>query len=143
VIVRLARAKENLMPWSGLVAVGGGATLGAWMRWGLGAALNPIFPTLPLGTLAANLVGGLLMGFAIELLARHAVLAPEVRLLVATGFLGGLTTFSAFSAEVVTLLMRREYLWSVLAVAAHVAGSLAMTMVGLLAVRALYTWAAP
>jgi len=130
------------MPLSGVLAVGGGAAAGAWMRWGLGVALNPVFPTLPLGTLAANLVGGLLMGFAMEMLGRHAVLAPEVRLFVTTGFLGGLTTFSTFSAEVVTLLLRKEYLWGSLAVAAHVVGSLAMTIVGLLLVRALYAWAA-
>jgi len=130
------------MPWSGVLAVGGGAALGAWMRWGFGVALNPVFPTLPLGTLTANLVGGLLMGFAMEMLGRHAVLAPEVRLLVTTGFLGGLTTFSTFSAEVVTLLLRKEYLWGSLAIAGHVVGSLAMTIVGLLLVRALYAWAA-
>ena len=85
------------MPWSGILAVGGGAALGAWLRWGLGIALNPLFPTVPLGTLAANLIGGLLMGLAMELLTRHAVLAPEAQLLVTTGFLGGLTTFSTFS----------------------------------------------
>jgi len=126
------------MLWSGLVAVGGGAAVGAWMRWGLGIALNPVFPTVPAGTLAANLIGGLLMGVAMELLARHAVLPAEVRLLVTTGFLGGLTTFSTFSAEVVTLLLRREYLWGSIAIAAHVAGSLAMTIVGLMLMRGLY-----
>jgi CrcB protein len=128
------------MPWSGLVAVGGGAAVGAWLRWGLGMALNPLFPTLPLGTLTANLGGGLLMGFAMELLSRHAVLPAETRLLVTTGFLGGLTTFSTFSAEVVTLLIRREFLWGTLTIAAHVVGSLAMTILGLLAVRAVYQW---
>jgi fluoride exporter len=127
-----------MMPWSGLVAVGGGAAVGAWMRWGLGIALNPLFPTLPLGTLAANLVGGMLMGFAMELLGRHAVFPPEVRLLVTTGFLGGLTTFSTFSAEVVTLLLRREYLWGSVAIAAHVVGSLVMTIIGLMLIRGLY-----
>jgi CrcB protein len=128
------------MPWSGLVAVGGGAAVGAWLRWGLGVILNPLFPILPLGTLAANLGGGLLMGLAMELLSRHAVLPAEVRLLVTTGFLGGLTTFSTFSAEVVTLLVRREYLWGMATIAAHVVGSLAMTIAGLLAVRAIYLW---
>ncbi len=131
------------MPWSGLLAVGGGAAAGAWLRWGLGAMLNPVFPTLPLGTLAANLVGGLLMGVAMEFLTRHAVLPPEARLLVTTGFLGGLTTFSTFSAEIVTLLVRREYLWGSIAVAAHVAGSIAMTVLGLVAARALYAWGSP
>ena len=130
------------MPWSGFLAVGIGATVGAWMRWGLSVLLNPMFPTLPLGTLTANLVGGLLMGFAMELLTRHAVLPVEVRLLITTGFLGGLTTFSTFSAEVVTLLLRREYFWSSIAIASHVVGSLAMTIAGLLLVRALYAWAA-
>jgi fluoride exporter len=129
-----------MMPWSGLVAVGGGAAVGAWMRWGLGIALNPLFPTLPLGTLAANLVGGMLMGFAMELLGRHAMFSPEVRLLVTTGFLGGLTTFSTFSAEVVTLLLRREYLWGSVAIAAHVVGSLVMTIIGLMLIRGLYAW---
>jgi CrcB protein len=130
------------MPWNGILAVGGGAAAGAWLRWALGSLLNPVFPTLPLGTLAANLIGGLLMGFAMELMTRHAVLPPEARLLVTTGFLGGLTTFSTFSAEIVTLLMRREYLWGSIAVASHVVGSIAMTIVGILMVRALYAWGA-
>jgi CrcB protein len=130
------------MPWTGFLAVGIGATVGAWMRWGLGVLLNPVFPTMPLGTLSANLGGGLLMGFAMELLTRHAVLPAEVRLLITTGFLGGLTTFSTFSAEVVTLLVRREYVWGSIAIAGHVVGSLAMTIVGLLLMRALYAWAA-
>ncbi len=126
------------MPWSGFLAVGGGAAIGAWLRWWFGIVLNPVFPTLPLGTLAANLVGGLLMGVAMELLTRHAVLPAEVRLVVMTGFLGGLTTFSTFSAEVVTLLARKELLWSAIAVGSHVVGSVTMTVVGLLLVRALY-----
>jgi fluoride exporter len=128
------------MPWSGILAVGGGAAVGAWLRWGLGILLNPIFPTLPLGTLAANLSGGLMMGCAMELLTRHAVMSPEVRLLVTTGFLGGLTTFSTFSAEIVTLLMRRELAWGAIAVAVHVAGSIVMTIAGILLVRALFAW---
>ncbi len=119
-------------------AVGIGAALGAWMRWGLSAILNPVFPTLPFGTLAANLVGGLLMGAAMEVATRHSVLTPEARLFVTTGFLGGLTTFSTFSAEVVTLLLRREYLWGGVIVFAHVIGSVLMTIVGLLIARALF-----
>lgn len=128
------------MPWSGIFAVGGGAAVGAWLRWGLGAVLNPIVPTLPLGTLAANLIGGLLMGIAMELLTRHAIMSAEARLLVTTGFLGGLTTFSTFSAEVVTLLLRKEYVWGAVAVGAHVVGSVALTVVGILLIRALYAW---
>jgi CrcB protein len=119
-------------------AVGTGAAIGAWMRWGLSAWLNPVFPTLPFGTLAANLVGGLLMGVAMEVAGRHAVLSPEARLFVTTGFLGGLTTFSTFSAEVVTQVLRREWLWSAVTIAAHVVGSVALTIVGLLIARALF-----
>ena len=131
------------MPWVGILAVGAGAAVGAWMRWGLGILLNPVFPTLPLGTLAANLSGGLLIGCTMELLTRHAVLPPEVRLLVTTGILGGLTTFSTFSAEIVTLLLRKEFLWGTIAITAHVVGSIAMTIVGILMIRALYAWGAP
>ncbi len=131
------------MPWGGILAVGGGAAIGAWLRWWLGILLNPVFPSLPLGTLAANLIGGLLMGFAMEVLTRHAMLLPEARLLITTGFLGGLTTFSTFSGEIVTLLLRREYLWGVIAIASHVVGSLVLTILGMLVVRALYAWAAP
>ncbi len=119
-------------------AVGIGAALGAWMRWGLSALLNPVFPTLPFGTLAANLVGGLLMGAAMETATRHTLLSLEARLFVTTGFLGGLTTFSTFSAEVVTLLLRREYLWGGVLVFAHVVGSVLMAIVGLLIARALF-----
>jgi fluoride exporter len=124
---------------SSIAAVGVGAAVGAWLRWGLSFALNPVFPTIPLGTLAANLVGGLLMGIAMELITRHAIMAPEIRLLVTTGFLGGLTTFSTFSAEVTTLLVRREWVWGVLTIGLHVVGSVALTIVGLLAARALFT----
>jgi len=130
------------MPWGGIVAVGGGAAVGAWMRWGLGIALNSLFPTLPLGTLAANLTGGLLMGVAMEIMAREAVMSPELRLLMTTGFLGGLTTFSTFSAEITTLLIRRELLWTALGIVAHVAGSLLLTVVGILIVRSAYAWGA-
>ena len=131
------------MPWGAILAVGGGAAIGAWLRWWLGILLNPLFPTLPLGTLAANLAGGLLMGFAMELLTRHAIVLPEARLLITTGFLGGLTTFSTFSAEIVTLLLRKEYLWGSIAVASHVVGSLTMTILGIVLVRAVYAWAVP
>ena len=128
------------MLFGAMVAVGGGAAVGAWLRWGLGVLLNPIFPTLPLGTLAANLIGGLLMGVAMELMARYATMPAELRLLMTTGFLGGLTTFSTFSAEITTLLLRREALWTVLGIVAHVAGSVLLTVGGIVLVRALYAW---
>ncbi len=127
-----------MLAWGSLLAVGGGAAIGAWIRWGLGLALNPLFPTLPLGTLAANLIGGLLMGLAMELITRHSMMAPELRLLVTTGFLGGLTTFSTFSAEITTLLTRGEWYWAALGILAHVAGSLVMTMIGILLMRGLF-----
>lgn len=127
-----------MLAWGSLLAVGGGAAIGAWVRWGLGLALNPLFPTLPLGTLAANLIGGLLMGLAMEVITRHSMLPPEVRLLVTTGFLGGLTTFSTFSAEITTLLTRGEWYWAMLGIVAHVAGSLVMTMIGILLMRGLF-----
>ncbi len=118
-------------------AVGVGAALGAWLRWGFSAWLNPVFPTLPFGTLASNLVGGLLMGSAMEIATRHALLSPEARLFVTTGFLGGLTTFSTFSAEVVTQMLRGEWLWASVTIVAHVVGSLTMAIAGLLIARAL------
>ena len=115
---------------AGIAAVGIGAALGAWLRWGLATWLNPRLPSFPLGTLTANLVGGYLVGFAVAyFLARHS-LPPEVRLLVVTGFLGGLTTFSTFSAEVVELLMRGDWGTGALLAFAHLAGSLLLTFAG-------------
>jgi fluoride exporter len=127
-----------MVSWMGVCAVGAGAAVGAWLRWGLSIALNPVFPTLPFGTLAANLVGGLLMGIAMELIARNTSMSPEWRLLVTTGFLGGLTTFSTFSAEITSLLLRREMLWAVLGIAIHVAGSIVLTIAGILLARSLF-----
>jgi fluoride exporter len=120
---------------SGLLAVGGGAALGAWLRWGLGIVLNPVFPTLPLGTLAANLVGGYLIGVALAVMAHFETLPPEARLLITTGFLGGLTTFSTFSAEAATLLGRQQLGWSSVLIIAHVAGSILMTFAGIASMR--------
>ena len=113
------------------IAIGMGAALGAWLRWGLGLWLNPVFPTLPYGTLAANLLGGYLIGVAIAFFAQHPGLPPEWRLLAITGFLGGLTTFSTFSAEVVQQLLDGRPGWALATVAVHVAGSLALTLLGI------------
>jgi CrcB protein len=118
-----------------VAAVGAGAAMGAWLRWWFGAILNPVFPTLPLGTLAANLIGGLLIGIAVEYFYHNATLPLEARLFVVTGFLGGLTTFSTFSAETMTLILREQYYWAGIIIFAHLAGSLAMTFLGILAIR--------
>jgi CrcB protein len=121
----------------GFAAVGIGAALGAWLRWWLGERLNPVFPTLPLGTLTANLLGGLLVGVAVAYFERHPHLAPEVRLLVITGFMGGLTTFSTFSSEVVSLIGDGEFLWAAGTASAHLFGSLLLTGLGIAMVGAL------
>jgi CrcB protein len=109
------------------------------LRWWLGMSLNALFPAIPLGTLAANLIGGYLIGIALAVFAHHPGFAPEWRLLVITGFLGGLTTFSTFSAEVTTLIQEGRMLWAVGAISAHVIGSLVMTMLGLVTVSAFKT----
>jgi CrcB protein len=118
-------------------AVGIGAALGAWMRWGLSSALNHVVPNLPLGTLTSNIVGGYLIGIAVQVFLQHPSLTAEWRLFVVTGLLGGLTTFSAFSAEAVGLLIRHQYGWALALIAAHLVGSLAMTILGITTVRAL------
>lgn len=125
------------MTGTGAIAVGIGAALGAWLRWALGHFLNVVFPLLPLGTLAANLIGGFLIGVAVEVFATRAELAPEVRLFVITGFLGGLTTFSTFSAEAVSLIQRGQTGWAVAHIATHLLGSIVLTMLGIAAVRML------
>lgn len=107
------------------------------LRWGLAAALNPLVPMLPLGTLAANTLGGLLMGMSLALFNQFGALSPALRLTLTTGFLGGLTTFSTFSAETVTLLMRGQVGWASGLVASHVGLSLLATWLGYAAVHGL------
>ena len=119
------------------IAIGVGAACGAWLRWGLGLWLNPALPELPIGTLAANLIGGYLIGLAVAFFMQHPGLSAEWRLLIITGFLGGLTTFSTFSAETVTLMLRGQYVWGMGIVAAHLGGSLLMTVLGM----QTYRWA--
>jgi CrcB protein len=121
----------------GFVAVGAGAALGAWLRWALSSAFNHLFVNLPLGTLASNIIGGYLIGIAVEVLVHHSVLTPEWRLFIITGFLGGLTTFSTFSAEAVGLLSRAQYGWALVLILAHLVGSLSMTVFGMMTVRAV------
>lgn len=124
------------MSAAGFAAVGLGAALGAWMRWGLSAGLNTLFPHLPPGTLIANLVGGYLIGLAIALFEAMPALAPEWRLFAITGFLGGLTTFSTFSAESLGLVSRGFLGWAFLHSAGHLAGCFAAAWLG----RASFHW---
>lgn len=123
------------MGFNGFLVVGAGAAIGAWMRWWLGLMLNATLPSLPLGTLAANLVGGYLIGLFMGMFTMTSTFSPELRLFVITGFLGGLTTFSTFSAEAVTLFSRGQYGWAITHILVHVLGSLVMTGLGLLTVQ--------
>ena len=122
------------MNLAGLMAVGGGAVAGASLRWWLSLRLNPIFPTLPIGTLTANLIGGYLIGAAVGAINLDLGLSPQARLFLMTGFCGGLTTFSTFSAETFALLSRGQLAWGIGEIAIHVTGSLLATTLGVLTV---------
>lgn len=123
------------MSLASLLAVFVGAGLGACLRWWLSLHLNPVLPNLPFGTLAANLLGGYLVGFAVVAFSLKTHLPPEYRLLAITGFLGGLTTFSTYSAEVVGLLERGQFGWGLLTAGVHLAGSLGLTVLGMVTAR--------
>ena len=125
------------MNMNAFLAIGGGAMLGAWLRYGLGLWLNPMFATMPLGTLTANLVGGYLVGAAVAVFHINVELPPELKLFFITGFLGALTTFSTFSAEVVHLLQNARYGWAAGAASLHLFGSLAMTLLGFATIHKL------
>jgi len=122
-----------------LIVIAVGASLGAWLRWLLGMKLNALFPTIPPGTVVANMVGGYIIGLAIAFLAASPPLSPEWRLLIITGFCGGLTTFSTFSAETVALIQEGRLVWALGSISLHVAGSLAMTAAGLLSYQMIGT----
>ena len=116
--------------WVNFAVIGLGAAVGAWGRWLLGLALNPLLAALPLGTLAANLIGGYLMGVTLALIGAWPEMSTAMRLMITTGFLGGLTTFSSFSGEVFNMVQREAYGWAMAAIAVHVCGSLALTALG-------------
>ncbi len=122
------------MKW---LAVGFGAAFGAWLRWALSVYLNAFHHALPLGTLIANLGGGFMIGIAVAFFERYPALPVEWRLLVVTGFLGGLTTFSTFSAESMILLQRGQYAWALGHTALHLVGSIAFCIAGFATYRAL------
>lgn len=125
-----------MLSGAGFVAVGLGAAIGAWARWVLGIALNPLFVMLPLGTLAANIIGGYLIGVAVGVFHLNSGLPPEFKLFAITGFLGGLTTFSTFSAEVLERLLSHQPGWALALAGTHLLGSLLATYLGLLTVGA-------
>ncbi len=116
--------------WQTFLSIGAGAALGAWLRYGLSLWLNPLHNTVPLGTLTANLLGGYVIGLALAFFATRPELSPQWRLFVVTGLLGGLTTFSTFSAEMVYLLQRQQLGWGLLTIGLHLGGSLSMTALG-------------
>jgi CrcB protein len=115
---------------NGFFAVGLGAACGAWLRWGLSTLLNTCLPQFPLGTLVTNLFGGFLMGLVLGWMHSVEQFPVELRLLLTTGFLGGLTTFSAFSAESFGLLIRHQYFWAAIHTISHVLGALLFTAAG-------------
>jgi CrcB protein len=114
-----------------LLCISLGASTGAVLRWLLGLTLNSFFPLIPLGTLTANLLGGYLVGFAVSLFLQFPHMGEEWRLLLITGFLGGLTTFSAFTAEVASLVQAHRFVMATAAAAVHVCGSLVMLFFGI------------
>ncbi len=127
------------MMWSPVLAISIGAAGGALLRWQLGVRMNSVLPLLPLGTLAANLIGGYIIGLAVAYLAEAPNLAPEWRLFIITGFCGGLTTFSTFSAEVVARIQQGQLSWAFATITTHLIGSLIMTFAGIATVRWLKT----
>lgn len=130
---------KYIMPifYNPLLAIAAGASIGAILRWWLGRAFNALFPVLPPGTLAANLLGGYIIGLAIAWFGTHPGISPQMRLLIITGFCGGLTTFSTFSAELVTLLQEGRLGWLAASIIIHVGGSVAMTLLGIGTVAAI------
>ena len=121
----------------GFAAVGLGAALGAWLRWGMGLWLATVHSKVPAGTLVVNLVGGYLIGVALGFFALYPNLSPEWRLFAVTGFLGGLTTFSTFSGEAMALLLRGDYAWALAHSALHLIGSIVCCIAGYATWRAL------
>lgn len=119
------------------LAVAGGAAIGALLRWWLGLGLNAVWPMLPLGTLLANWIGGYVIGVLAALISLGAGLSEPMRLFLITGLLGGLTTFSTFSLEAVTLLQRQLFGPALLHIGLHLGGSLVLTLAGYASVQAL------
>lgn len=128
---------NTLLNLNNAFAVGLGATLGAWARWILGVLFNHLLANLPIGTLLANLSGGLIMGITLGFIGLGNLDNQSVRLFITTGFLGGLTTFSAFTGESLTLLQKQEYWWAAIHTSSHVFGALLMAGIGFTLVQYL------
>jgi len=120
--------------FNSILVISIGASCGAVLRWFLGLQFNALFPTIPMGTVAANLLGGYMIGLAMGFFNDHPLLSPEYRLLIITGFLGGLTTFSTFSAEVANLLQAQRFGWALATVSLHLIGSVALTILGMMTI---------
>ena len=114
--------------------IGVAAAIGGWSRWGIGILLDTLHPIFPIGTLTVNLVGGYLMGVSMGLFEFFSDLSPDLKLIINIGFLGGLTTFSAFTAEIFQLLQKNELVASLTLIALHVAGSILMAYLGWLTI---------
>jgi CrcB protein len=117
--------------WKGFLMVGAGGVLGCWSRYILSELFNPVLPYLPLGTLAANWIAGFAMGCLIGIFDRFTSLSLETRLFAATGLIGGLSTYSTFSSEAITLLFAGHYGWFAAHIATHLIGTLALTLLGI------------
>jgi fluoride exporter len=131
------KPKRGSSVLTSIVVISIGAALGALLRWYFAVRFNQMFPQVPPGTLAANLLGGYLIGIAMAVFLTFPTLSPQWRLLTVTGFLGGLTTFSTFSAEVSTALLEGQGVWALWTIASHVIGSIVMTLLGVFTVRGL------
>ncbi|MEM6160505.1 fluoride efflux transporter CrcB [Erwinia sp. P6884] len=113
-----------------VIAIMIGGAVGCVIRWLLGVRLNAVFPSLPPGTLVVNLLGGFIIGGAMVFFLRHPQLDPAWKLLIMTGLCGGMTTFSTFSLEIMSLLQSGDYLWAMASVLIHVIGSVLMAFAG-------------
>ena len=114
--------------------IGFAAAMGAWSRWGIGILLNTLHPIYPMGTLTVNLAGAYLMGISMGAFELFSDLSPDLKLIINIGFLGGLTTFSAFTAEIFQLLQKNELVASLTLIALHVFGSILMAYLGWLSI---------
>jgi fluoride exporter len=118
------------MIWQ-VILLSTGAVFGACLRWFSGIYLNPIFPAVPMGTVFANLFGGLLMGIVIEMTRTGSYLTEGMNIAITIGFLGSLTTFSTFSGETALMLLKQEYFWAMITIFLHLFGTISLVFAGI------------